>query len=36
MEEQPVAEVSGSSLRQQYVQEVEEKPGFLRRLFGRR
>ncbi len=36
MEEQPAAEISGSSLRQQFVQEVEEKPSFLRRLFGRR
>ncbi len=36
MEELPPAEISGSRLRQQYVQEPEEKIGFFRRLFGRR
>jgi hypothetical protein len=35
LEEIP-AEVSGSSLRQQYVQVAEEKPSFWRRLFGRK
>jgi hypothetical protein len=34
--EEAPSEISGSSLRQQYVQPVAEKRGFLRRLFGRR
>ncbi len=36
MEESPVVEISGSGLRQRMTAEPEERPSFLRRLFGRR
>lgn len=36
MEELPLTEISGSSLRQQYANDDDVKPGFWRRLFGRR
>ena len=34
--EEPVAEISGSGLRQRMTPEPEERPSFWRRLFGRR
>ncbi len=36
MEEAPVVELSGSGVRQRMTAEPEQRPGFFRRLFGRR